>query len=94
MEQLIRPTGLLDPYVEVRPIKGQIDDLLSEINLRTERNERVLVTTLTRKMAEDLSEYFIKNGVRCRYLHYDIDTMERTELLRGCARENLMCSWG
>ena len=83
VEQLIRPTGLLDPYVEVRPIKGQIDDLLSEINLRTERNERVLVTTLTRKMAEDLSEYFIKNGVRCRYLHYDIDTMERTELLRG-----------
>ncbi len=83
VEQLIRPTGLTDPKVEVRPVKGQIDDLLSEINIRSAKNERVLVTTLTRKMAEDLSEFLANNGVKCRYLHYDIDTIERTELLRA-----------
>ncbi len=81
-EQIIRPTGLLDPIVEVRPVAGQIDDLLGEIRSCTERNERVLVTTLTKKMAEDLSEYFINNGVRTKYLHYDIETIERIELLR------------
>ena len=81
-EQIIRPTGLLDPLVEVRPVAGQIDDLLGEIRRCTERNERVLVTTLTKKMAEDLSEYLLKNGVKTRYLHYDIETIERIELLR------------
>ena len=83
VEQIIRPTGLLDPEVEVRPIKGQIDDLLGEIKFRTEKNQRVLVTTLTRKMAEDLTEFLSTNGVNCKYIHYDIDTIERMELLRG-----------
>jgi excinuclease ABC subunit B len=69
VEQIIRPTGLLDPEVEVRPSKGQVDDLLHEIRLRAERNERVLVTTLTKRMAEDLAEYYTEVGVRCRYLH-------------------------
>ncbi len=81
-EQIIRPTGLLDPLVEVRPVTGQIDDLLGEIRHCIERNERVLVTTLTKKMAEDLSEYFLNNGIKTRYLHYDIETIERIELLR------------
>ena len=81
-EQIIRPTGLLDPEVEVRRTEGQIDDLLGEINERAQKNERVLITTLTKRMAEDLSEYLEKHGVRCRYLHYDIDTIERMELLR------------
>ena len=81
-EQLIRPTGLLDPEVEVRPTEGQIDDLLGEIRKRTERNERVLVTTLTRKMAEDLTEYLDGNGVKVRYIHFNVDTLERTEIIR------------
>ena len=83
VEQIIRPTGLLDPEVEVRPVAGQIDDLLGEIRRRTESDERVLVTTLTKKMAEDLSEYLQNNGVNCKYMHYDIETIERIELLRG-----------
>ena len=83
VEQIIRPTGLLDPEVEVRPVGGQIDDLLGEIRRCTEANERVLVTTLTKKMAEDLSEYLQNNGVRCKYMHYDIETIDRIELLRG-----------
>ncbi len=83
VEQIIRPTGLLDPEVEVRPTEGQIDDLAGEIRVRAERGERVLVTTLTRKMAEDLSEYFLKNNIKSRYMHYDIDTMERMDILRG-----------
>ena len=83
VEQIIRPTGLLDPEVEVRPVVGQIDDLLGEIRRRTESDERVLVTTLTKKMAEDLSEYLQNNGVNCKYMHYDIETIERIELLRG-----------
>ncbi len=82
VEQLIRPTGLLDPVVEVRPIKGQIDDLISEINMRTAKNERVLVTTLTKKMAEDLTEYLDGHGIKCRYMHFSIETIERMELLR------------
>ncbi|NLY92866.1 MAG: excinuclease ABC subunit UvrB [Myxococcales bacterium] len=82
VEQLIRPTGLLDPVVEVRPVKHQVDDLLAEIRARVERNERVLVTTLTKRMAEDLTEYYGELGVRVRYLHSDIDTLERVELLR------------
>ena len=82
VEQVIRPTGLLDPVVEVRPIEGQIDDLVGEINERAAKNERVLVTTLTKKMAEDLSDYFQKVGVKVRYMHHDIDTIERMEIIR------------
>lgn len=82
VEQLIRPTGLLDPEVLVRPVEGQIDDLIGEINLRTAKNERVLVTTLTKKMAEDLTAYLEQAGIRVRYLHHDVHTMERMELLR------------
>lgn len=82
VEQVIRPTGLLDPRVEVRPIDGQIDDLIGEINARTARNERVLVTTLTKKMAEDLTAYLQKAGIRVRYMHSDIGAMERMEILR------------
>ncbi len=83
IEQLIRPTGLLDPEVEVRPVKGQIDDLLEECRARAEKNERVLVTTLTKKMSENLSEYFAEVGVRVTYLHSDIDTLERIKILRN-----------
>ena len=82
VEQVIRPTGLLDPRVEVRPVEGQIDDLLSEIHLRTERSERVLVTTLTKKMAEDLTDYLKNEGIRVRYLHSDVETIERMKLIR------------
>ena len=82
VEQVIRPTGLLDPKVEVRPIEGQIDDLIGEINQRTARNERVLVTTLTKKMAEDLTQYLQKMGIKVRYMHHDIDTIERMEIIR------------
>lgn len=82
VEQVIRPTGLVDPEIIVKPTEGQIDDLLSEINLRTERNERVLVTTLTKKMAEDLTDYYEKLGVKVRYLHHDIDTIERMEIIK------------
>ncbi|WUI15846.1 excinuclease ABC subunit UvrB [Kineococcus sp. NBC_00420] len=82
VEQIIRPTGLIDPQVVVKPTKGQIDDLLHEIRLRTDKDERVLVTTLTKKMAEDLTDYFLDQGVRVRYLHSDIDTLRRVELLR------------
>ena len=83
VEQIIRPTGLLDPIVEVRPTKGQIDDLAGEIRIRAAKKERVLVTTLTKKMAEDLTEFFELSGIKCRYMHYDIDTMERMDILRG-----------
>ncbi len=82
VEQVIRPTGLVDPQVEVRPTKGQIDDLIEEIRQRTDKDERVLVTTLTKRMAEDLTDYLMENGVRVRYLHSDIDTLQRVELLR------------
>ena len=82
VEQVIRPTGLLDPRVEVRPIEGQIDDLIGEINQRTGRNERVLITTLTKKMAEDLTQYLQKVGIKVRYMHHDIDTIERMEIIR------------
>jgi excinuclease ABC subunit B len=81
VEQVIRPTGLVDPKVVIKPIKGQIDDLLGEIKVRTERDERVLVTTLTKKMAEDLTDYFVESGVKVRYLHSDVDTLRRVELL-------------
>ena len=82
VEQVVRPTGLVDPEVEVRPATTQVDDLLSEINLRVERGDRVLVTTLTKKMAEDLTDYLMEHGVRVRYLHSDIDTVERVEIIR------------
>ena len=86
VEQIIRPTGLVDPEVEVRPIHGQIDDLLHEIRERAALNERVLVTTLTKRMAEDLAEYYSEVGVRCRYLHSEIETLERVKLLRNLRR--------
>ena len=86
IEQIIRPTGLMDPEVEVRPVKGQIDHLLEECRMRAERNERVLVTTLTKKMAEDLTEYFTEVDVRVRYLHSDIETLERIKILRDLRR--------
>jgi len=82
VEQIIRPTGLIDPPVEIRPVRGQIDDLLAEIRLRTEKNQRVLVTTLTKRMAEDLAGYYTEVGVRCRYMHSEIETLERVKLLR------------
>lgn len=81
-EQVIRPTGLLDPEISVRPTEGQLDDLISEINVRVEKKQRVLVTTLTKKMAEDLTEYFTTVGIKVRYMHHDIDTVERMEIIR------------
>ncbi len=86
VEQVIRPTGLVDPEVEVRPVKGQVDDLLEQIRVRAERKERVLVTTLTKRMAEDLAEYFAETGVRCRYLHSEVETLERVRILRDLRR--------
>ena len=82
VEQIIRPTGLLDPEIFVRPVEGQIDDLIGEINAKIEKDQRVLVTTLTKKMAEDLSAYLGNIGIRCRYMHHDIGTLERTEIIR------------
>ena len=86
VEQIIRPTGLVDPEVEIRPVKGQVDDLLHEIRVRAERKERILVTTLTKRMAEDLTQYYQGLGVRVRYLHSDIETLERVEILRDLRR--------
>jgi len=86
VEQVIRPTGLVDPQIEIRPVKGQVDDLLEEIRVRAEKNERVLVTTLTKRMAEDLSEYFTEIGVRCRYLHSEVETLDRIKILRDLRR--------
>lgn len=82
VEQVVRPTGLIDPQIEIRPVATQVDDLMSEVRLRVERNERVLATTLTKKMAEDLSDYLDEHGIRVRYLHSDIDTVERMEIIR------------
>ena len=86
IEQVIRPTGLTDPEVEVRPVRGQIDDLLHEIRKRAQENERVLVTTLTKRMAEDLAEYYTEVGVKCRYLHSEVETLDRIKILRGLRR--------
>ena len=86
VEQVIRPTGLVDPEVEIRPVKGQVDDLLEGIRVRAEKGERVLVTTLTKRMAEDLSEYFTEVGVRCRYLHSEVETLDRIKILRDLRR--------
>ena len=82
VEQIIRPTGLLDPIVQVRPIEGQVDDLMGEIRVRVAKGERVLVTTLTKKMAEDLTEYLDNNGIKVRYIHFNVDTLERMEIIR------------
>ncbi len=82
VEQVVRPTGLIDPTVEIRPVSSQVDDLLSEIHFRIKNNERVLVTTLTKRMAEDLTDYYLEQGIRVRYLHSDIDTVERVEIIR------------
>src|SRR5687767_15489336 len=82
VEQIIRPTGLLDPVIDIRPVRGQVDDLLAEIRERTARGERVLVTVLTKRMGEDLTQYYQELGVKVRYLHSDIDTLERIEILR------------
>ena len=81
-EQIIRPTGLLDPEISVRPTEGQLDDLISEINIRVAKKERTLITTLTKKMAEDLTAYFLEMGIRVKYMHHDIDTVERMEIIR------------
>lgn len=82
VEQVVRPTGLVDPQIEIRPATTQVDNLMSEVSLRTAKGERVLVTTLTKRMAEDLTQYFHESGVRVRYLHSDIDTVERSEIIR------------
>ncbi len=89
VEQIIRPTGLVDPEVEVRPIKGQVDDLLNEIRKRVERNERVLITTLTKRMAEDLQEYYSELGVKCAYMHSEVETLERVRILRNLRRGDI-----
>ena len=81
-EQIIRPTGLIDPTIIIRPTKGQIDDLIGEIRDRIEKHERILVTTLTKKMAEDLTEYLVELGIKVQYLHSDVHTLERSEILR------------
>ena len=81
-EQIIRPTGLLDPPIDVRPVAGQMDDLIAEVNKETERKNKVLITTLTKRMAEDLTDYMREAGIRVQYLHSDIDTLERTEIIR------------
>ena len=81
-EQVIRPTGLLDPEVEVRPVEGQIDDLIGEVNKEIANKHKILITTLTKRMAEDLTDYMRELGIRVRYLHSDIDTLERTEIVR------------
>ena len=86
VEQIIRPTGLVDPEIEIRPIKGQVDDLLNQIRQRTANNQRVLVTTLTKRMAEDLAEYYSEVGVKCNYLHSEVSTLDRIKILRDLRR--------
>lgn len=92
VEQIIRPTGLLDPKIDVRPVRGQIDDLEDEIRERVARKERVLVTTLTKRMAEDLTDHLLDAGIKVNYMHSDTATMDRVEILRSCARERSMFS--
>ncbi len=94
VEQIIRPTGLVDPQIAVRPVKGQVDDLIDEIKQRVASDERILVTTLTKKMAEDLTDYLFEQGIRARYLHSDIGTLERIEILRGLRRGEFDCLVG
>lgn len=83
VEQLVRPTGIVEPSIDIRETKNQIDDLMDEIKTRTARKERVLVTTLTKKMAEELTDYYLEYGIKVKYMHSDIDTLERTEIIRG-----------
>jgi len=94
VEQIIRPTGLVDPELDIRPIKGQVDDLLKEIRLRAERNERVLITTLTKRMSEDLAEYYKEAGVKCEYLHSEITTLDRVKILRNLRKGEFDCLIG
>ncbi|MEW6409206.1 MAG: excinuclease ABC subunit UvrB [Nitrospirota bacterium] len=94
VEQIVRPTGLTDPKITVRPVKGQVDDLLYEINLRSEKNERVLVTTLTKRMAEDLTDYYRELGIRVKYLHSDVDTLDRVEIIRDLRLGKFDCLIG
>ena len=94
VEQIIRPTGLVDPKPIIRPVKNQVDDLLGEIRNRVEKNQRVLVTALTKKMAEDLTDYYIKMNVKCRYLHSEITTLERTEIIDDLRRGEFDCLVG
>ena len=89
VEQIIRPTGLVDPEIEVRPVKGQVDDLLHEIRARASNNQRVLVTTLTKRMAEDLAEYYSEVGVSCNYLHSEVSTLDRIKILRDLRRGSI-----
>ena len=91
---MIRPTGLLDPEVTVRPVEGQIDDLIGEINKEVAKKNKVLVTTLTKRMAEDLTDYMREVGIRVKYLHSDVDTLERTEIIRICGWMCLTSLWG
>ncbi len=93
VEQIIRPTGLLDPKIDVRPVRGQIDDLEDEIRERVARKERVLVTTLTKRMAEDLTDHLLDAGISVNYMHSDTATMDRVEILRTCARARSTFSW-
>jgi excinuclease ABC subunit B len=86
VEQVIRPTGLLDPEIEIKPVKDQVDDLVGEIRARVKKKDRVLVTTLTKRMAEDLTEYLTDLGIKVRYLHSDVDTLERVEIIRDLRR--------
>jgi excinuclease ABC subunit B len=94
VEQIIRPTGLVDPEVEIRPIKGQVDDLLQEIRLRVEKNERILITTLTKRMSEDLAEYYKEAGVKCEYLHSEVSTLDRVKILRNLRKGEFDCLIG
>ena len=94
VEQVVRPTGLVDPETEIRPVASQVDDLLSEVTLRAKKNERVLVTTLTKRMSEDLADYFTEHGLRVRYLHSDIDTVERIEIIRDLRLGKFDCLIG
>jgi excinuclease ABC subunit B len=91
VEQVVRPTGLVDPVIEVRPVGTQVDDLMSAINERVARGERVMVTTLTKRMAEQLTEYLADHGIKVRYLHSDIDTVERVEIIRDLRLGSSMC---
>lgn len=93
VEQVIRPTGLLDPVIDVRPSLNQIDDLMEEIQQRIEREERVLVTTLTKRMAEELTEYLLNNGIRCAYIHSDVETLERIKSWTNYGKVSTMCWW-
>ncbi len=94
IEQIIRPTGLIDPEIDIKPIRGQVDDLLNEIRIRTERDERVLVTTLTKRMSEDLSEHYTEAGVKCAYLHSEVSTLDRVKILRDLRRGTYDCLIG